>query len=204
MIPVLVREQASFAEVLKDTDNECLAEAGGIYHDALIAYEEAGRAAAAGNTTAADAAVEKTSPLGTAYLSKLSNCGFSQGKMAEIQHRLGNVNIRILTLVDKMSACKGRECVVSVSRQLASAAQDGVKAIDAAVAEIPADAPSCLPDSLDLARQSFFALGETAKALEEGRFRDAGRLGTHSDELGSQAQEKLAACLTTALSVDTG
>lgn len=106
--------------------------------------------------------------------------------------------------VRDLSACKGRECVVSVSRQLESAAQNGVKAIDAAVAEIPADAPSCLPDSLDLARQSFFALGETAKALEEGRFGDAGRLGTHSDELGSQAQEKLAACLTTALSVDTG
>jgi hypothetical protein len=204
MIPVLEREQASFADVLEDTDNDCLVEAGGIYQDALAAFEEAGRAAAAGDTTAADTAIERTSPLGTAYVRKLSECGFSQGKMAEIQHQLGNVNIQILALVDKMSTCTDRKCVVSVSRQLESAAQGGVKAIDAAVTQIPAGSPSCLADSLDLARQSFFALGETAKALQEGRLNAAEQLGTHSDELGAQAQQKLAACLTTALSMDSG
>jgi hypothetical protein len=60
IIEAVAREQASFAGVLQETDNECLTGVGRLYNDSLDVYGEAGRAAAAGNTAAADRAISRS------------------------------------------------------------------------------------------------------------------------------------------------
>jgi hypothetical protein len=199
MLPIVQRERESFGIVLGETENDCLAEVGGIYQDALVVFEKAGRAAVAGETEATDAAIDESSPLAVRFVRKLSACGFAEGKMAQLQAELSRINIQILNLVDEMATCKSINCVRSVARRLESSSRDGVKAIDSADADLPPELPSCFSDALDLAKKSFLELSETAKALDRLKLKAAERHGRISDELGAQAQESLAGCLSSAL-----
>jgi hypothetical protein len=190
--------------VLEKTDNDCLAEGGRLYRNALGAYEEVAKAAVEGDPKEADAALDRTTPAEVRLARKLSACGFSQGKIAEAQAELARVDVAILHLIDQIGTCKVESCVDGVARHLESSSRDGVKAIDSMSAQIPLTAPSCLEDSLDLARQSYFALGVLAKAIQNRNVKVAERQGARADELGTQSQESLAACLSSALAGGAG
>jgi hypothetical protein len=199
IIEAVAREQASFGGVLQEVDNECLTEVGRLYDDSLDVYGEAGRAAAAGQTAVADRAISRSAQVEIAYIRKLDECGFSEGKTAKVGAEMRRINIRVIQLVEELTACKSEKCVLGAARELGVAGQDGSKAVDALLAELPGDAPACIREGLSLMKQSFDSLERTAAAIEQGKFETAQREGTRSDGLRAQAQEQIAACLTTAL-----
>ena len=199
IMEAVAREQASFGGVLEETDNECLAEVGRLYEDSLQAYGDAGRAAAASDTDAADRAISRSSQTEITYIRKLDECGLSEGKAAEVGAEMRRINIRVIQLVEELTSCKSEKCVLGAARELEVAGQQGSNAVDSLRAELPADTPACVGEGLSLMGQSFRSLKLAAAAIEQGNFQVAASEGTRSDELRAQAQERLAMCLTTAL-----
>jgi hypothetical protein len=199
IVETVEKEQAAFQGDLEDTDDECLAEVGRLYDDSLDAYLEAGRAASDGDTASADRAISRSSTIEIAYLRKLDECGFSEGKAAEVGAEMRRVNVRVLQLVEEMTACTTRRCAIDVAKDLELVAQQGAKASGSFIAELPSEAPACLEDALSLMVRSFESLERMSRAVVSRDFRTAEKEGTQSDELGLQAQERMAGCLTTAL-----
>jgi hypothetical protein len=196
---VVGREQAAFGDVLADTDDVCLSQVGGLFDDSLDAYAEAGRASTAGDAESADRAIARSSRFEAAYIQKLDECGFSEGKTAEVASQMRHVNLKVLELVNEITSCKDNACVVDVGRKLEATAREGMKTVDSFLAAVPEDTPECVPDALGRVRRSFRSLELTAVAVQEGDFKTAQREGAASDELRAQAQEQLADCLGNAL-----
>ena len=199
IVETVAREQASFDAFLEQADSDCLKEVGGLFRNSLDAYAEAGRAAAAGETKAADQAISRSSTAEIAYIRRMDDCGFSQGETAAIEADMRRVNVDILALIEEIETCKERACVVDVAQRLQAAARRGVQAVDGYLGAIGDDVPECVPDGLDLMRRAFESLELAGAAIEQGDFATAQREGTASDELRIQAQEKLAACIGSAL-----
>jgi hypothetical protein len=109
------------------------------------------------------------------------------------------INIGVIELVEELVACKSQKRVLGAAREIEVAGKDGSKTVDSLLAELPGDAPPCISDGLSLIKQSVHSLERTAVAIEERKFETAQREGTRSDELRAQSQERIAACLTTAL-----
>ncbi|MEO8290583.1 MAG: hypothetical protein ABI649_06260 [Gaiellaceae bacterium] len=201
IVEAVASERASLGDVLQETESECLAEVARRFDDSLAAYAAAGRAAVQGDVAAADQAISRSSQVEISYLRRLDECGFSEGKVAEIGSEMRRINIEVIQLTEELVSCKTQDCVAEVSRELEVAAHQGSGAIESLLAEIPSETPGCLADGLRLMARSFRSLELAATAIGEEDFETAEREGVQSDEMRSQAQERLAACLTTALSV---
>jgi hypothetical protein len=199
IVEVVDREREAFGDVLAATDNECLSQVGGLFDDSLDAYAEAGRAAAAGDAETADRAINRSSRSETAYIKKLDECGFAEGKTAEVASQMRRVNVKVIELVTEITSCKDKDCVLAVGRELEATAREGMTAVDAFLAAVPKDTPDCVTDALDRVRRSFRSLELTAVAVQKGDSKTAEREGAASDELRAQGQELLAECLGTAL-----
>jgi hypothetical protein len=199
IVEVVDRERAAFGDVLADTDSDCLSRVGALFDESLDAYAEAGRTATAGDAEAADRAINRSTRLETAYIQKLDECGFSEGKTAEVASRMRRVNLKVIELVGEITSCKDRDCVLEVGRELEATAQEGMTAVDAFLAAVPKDTPECVTDALGRVRRSFRSLELTAVAVQKGDSKTAQREGAASDELRAQGQELLAECLGTAL-----
>ena len=199
IVGVVDRERAAFRDVLADTDSECLSRVGGLFDNSLDAYAEAGRAATAGDAETADRAISRSSRFEIAYIQKLDECGFSEGKTAEVASQMRRVNLKVIRLVEEITSCKDNDCVVKAGRELEATAREGITAVDAFLAAVPKDTPECVPDALGRVRRSFSSLELTAVAVQKGDFETAQREGAASDELRAQGQERLAECLGDAL-----
>jgi hypothetical protein len=199
IVDTVAREQVSFNVFLERADNACLKEVGRLFQDSLDAYGEAGRAATAGDTKAADQAISESTDAEIAYIRKMEDCGFSQGQTAAIEAQMRAVNVEILALIEEVEGCKERACVVDVAQRLQASARRGVEAVDGYLDAIGDDVPDCVPDGLGLMRRAFESLELAAAAMEKGDFATVEREGMASDELRLQAQEKLAACIGSAL-----
>jgi hypothetical protein len=198
VVSVVERERAAFDDALSETDNECLADAGGAYADALDAYSRAGEAAVRGRPAAVDRAIARSTEAQIAFLERIGECGFSQGRYAEVGAMMRRVGIDILRLSTEGDACPDEACVRDVARRMEGKAQEGLRALDEFLAEARAgDAPACLVGSLENMRTAYQALERASSAVQERRYRIAEREGERATRFGAQAQDDLAACLGT-------
>jgi hypothetical protein len=202
-LAVVPQERARFAAALAETDNECLREAGDLFDDALGAYAEAARAAAAGDVAATDAAVSRSTRSEIAYVDKVGDCGFSEGRFAEVQTAQRTVNADVLRIVQELEGCSELSCVQAAARRLEAKAREGVAHMDELMAglrelaqEEDTQVPGCLERGLEWSRQSFAALERTAVAIQAADVEAAEREGSRSDELAAQSQEEIARCIT--------
>ncbi len=198
VVAVVERERAAFDDALAETDNECLADAGGAYADALDAYARAGEAAVRGRPAAVDRAIARSTEAQIAFLERIGECGFSQGRFAEVGATMRRVGIDVLRLSTEGDACRDEACVVDVARRMEGKAREGLRALDEFLAEVRAgDAPACLDGSLENMRTAYQALERASSAVQERRYRVADREGERAMRFGARAQDDLAACLGT-------
>ena len=199
VVTVVERERAALAETLAATDDECLGEVGDLYGDSLAAYAEAGRAASAGRPAAVDRAIERSTEAEIAYLEKMGDCGFSQGRFREAGAEMRRIGVDVLRLTAEMDECASEACLVRVARRLEAAAREGVASIDPVLEELRAeeDVPACMPASLETMREAYGALVRMSSAFGKRDYEAAERAGARAATLGTRAQEDLAACLET-------
>ncbi len=199
VVAVVERERAAFEEALTETDDECLAEAGDLYADSLDAYGAAGRAAARGRPGAVDRAIDRSTESELAFLAKVGDCGFAQGRYAEAGAAMRRVDADLLRLSTEMDACGRERCVAGVARRMEGTAREGLAVLDDFLRELraEADVPACLPASLGDMRTAFQSLARMSRALQDGDFETAEREGERAAERTATAQADLADCLGT-------
>jgi hypothetical protein len=194
-VSVTTREKERFEEKLGETDNSCLQDVATLYRDSLAAYLRAARAASAGKPAVYDREISRTTDLEISYNRKLTECGFSSGRQAELSAAMREVNIDVLRIIEKLVKCTDASCVTPLARQLRKRSDEGI----AIIQEFKGRVPQCYEDGFSLQLRSFQALRRTAIAIEKGNARVAERQGLESDRLRAAAQEKLATCISSSL-----
>ncbi len=199
VVEVVEREQAQLEDALAQTDDDCLAEVGALYSDALDAYGDAGRAAVRGRPAAVDRAITRSTEAEIAYLEKMGDCGFSQGRLGEAGARLRRVDAELLRLGEEITACPDEACVVRVARKMEATGREGLRSVDEMLREVRGeeDAPACLAASFSTVRDAYETLVRASRALQARDYEAAERGGTRSIKLAAEAQEDLADCLGT-------
>jgi hypothetical protein len=200
LVAVVEEEQERVSRALAETDNACLRKVGAAYDRVLEAYRGAGQAGVAGDAEAVGAALSRSSEREIAFLDEMGECGFSQGRLAEVSAGMRAVNADVIRIVEELVACERVACIEDTTRRLQATAREGRARIDDLQAELEGeeDVPACITPAFTLMRQSFTALEQTAVAVREGEAERAEREGARADELRAQAAEDLAACLGTA------
>jgi hypothetical protein len=200
LVAVVEEEQELVSRALAETDNACLRKVGVAYDRVLEAYKGAGQAGVAGDGEAVGAALSRSSEREIAFLDEIRECGFSQGRVAEINAAISAVNVDVIRIVEELVACEQRACIEDTTRRLQATAREGRARIDELQAELEGEegVPACIAPVFALLRQSFTALEQTAVAVREGEAERAEREGVRADELRAQAAEDLASCLGTA------
>jgi hypothetical protein len=200
LLAVVEEEQERVSRALAETDNACLRKVGVAYDRVLEAYKGAGQAGVAGDGEAVGAALSRSSEREIAFLDEIRECGFSQGRVAEINAAISAVHTDVIRIVEELLACEQRACIENTTRRLQATAREGGARIDELQAELEGEegVPACIAPVFALLRQSFTALEQTAVAVREGEAERAEREGVRADELRAQAAEDLAACLGTA------
>ena len=193
-ITVVNAQRQRFADALEDTDNECLRDVGELYLSSLDSYADAANAAAGSNPSRFDAAISKTTESEIAFNRKLSDCGFSEGRTAEISVAMREVSVELLQLGEKVADCLRARCVHEVARRMEQAATEGGALLQDYGDELD-EAPACLREAVTTFRSSLQALEVAAKALQRDDFATAEREGTRAGELEIEAQADMAACI---------
>jgi hypothetical protein len=191
-VSVTTREKQRFEEKLGQTDNSCLADVARLYRNSLSAYLRAAKAASAGRPTAYDRAISRTTQLEIRYSRKLTTCGFSKGRQAELTAAMRDVNVKVLRLSEELVKCRTRSCVLPRARQLRKRSEEAISILR----QFQGRVPECFEAGFSLQIRSFQALRRTAIAIEEGNAQVAEREGPKSDRLRSAAQERLATCIS--------
>jgi hypothetical protein len=192
-VSVTTREKERFEEKAVQTDNSCFREVASIYNTSLAAYLRAAKAASAGKPAVYDREISRTTQLEISFNRKLTECGFSSGRQAELSAAMRRVNIDSLRIVDELIKCTDAACVKPLARQLKNRSDEGISIIR----EFQGDLPPCFEQGFSVLLRSFQALRRTAIAIEDGNSAVAERQGSLSDRLRSEAQEKLATCIPT-------
>jgi hypothetical protein len=193
-VHVVETERKRFADALEETDNDCLREVGDLYLSSLDSYGDAAQAAADAESKAFDSAVSRTTESEIAYTRRLAECGFAEGRVAEIGAAIDEVNIELLSLGEEIADCLRPKCVREVARRMEASADEGVALLEDYRNEL-AEAPPCLLGAVEKFLASFRALGSAARAIQEDNFLAAEREGARSGELGVEAQSDMADCL---------
>jgi hypothetical protein len=190
-----VRTQRSqFTEALEDTDNSCLRDVGELYLASLDGYEDAAEAAVAVDPSAFDEAISGTTEDEIAYNRKLTDCGFTEGRTAEIGAAIREVNIELLRLSEEIGDCLRPKCIRDVARRMEDSSAEGVGLLED-YREALEEAPDCLVAAVDKFLDSFQTLGSAARAIQQNDFTTAQQDGTRADQLALEAQADMAACL---------
>jgi len=192
-VSVTTREKERFEEKAVQTDNSCFREVASIYNTSLAAYLRAAEAASAGKPAVYDREISRTTQLEISFNRKLTECGFSSGRQAELSAAMRRVNVDVLRLVDELVKCKNAQCVTPLARQLRNRSDEGISIIR----EFQGELPPCFEQGFSVLLRSFQGLRRTAIAIENGNARVAEREGRESDRLRTEAQEKLATCIPT-------
>ena len=193
-VTVVNAQRQQFAGALEETDNECLRDVGELYLSSLNSYADAAQAAAGSNSSDFDTAISKTTESEIAFNRKLAECGFSEGRTAEIGAAMREVSIQLLQLGEEIADCLRPRCIHDVARRMEDAASDGVGLLQDYGDELD-EAPDCLGEAVATFRSSLQALEVAARALQEDDFVTAEREGTRAGELEVQAQADMAACI---------
>jgi hypothetical protein len=194
-VAIVQGERTRFAAALEETDDECLQGVGELYLDSLDGYRTAAEAAADGKPDAFDQAISRTTETEIAYNRKLTDCGFDEGRTAEIGTAIREVNVEILRLSEEIGNCLRPACIRDVAGRMEKSAADGVALLEDYRDELEG-APDCVTGAIDKFLASFRALGTAAHALQENDFVAAERNGTRASQLGVEAQGDMASCLT--------
>jgi hypothetical protein len=141
-VHVVETERKRFADALEETDNDCLREVGDLYLSSLDGYGDAAQAAADAEPKAFDAAISRTTESEIAYTRRLTECGFAEGRVAEISAAIDEVNIELLSLGEEIADCLRPKCVREVARRMEASADEGVALLEDYRDEL-ADAPPC-------------------------------------------------------------
>jgi hypothetical protein len=192
-VSVTTREKERFEEKAVQTDNSCLREVATLYSNSLAAYLRAAKAASAGKPAVYDREISRTTQLEISFNRKLTDCGFSTGRQAELSAAMRRVNVDLLRLIDELVKCTNAQCVRPLARQLRSRSDEGISIIR----EFQGELPPCFEQGFSVLLRSFQALRRTAIAIEDGNAQVAERQGLQADRLRSEAQEKLATCIPT-------
>lgn len=187
-------QRTEFTEALEDTDNDCLRDVGELYLASLDGYEDAAQAAVAVDPPAFDEAISGTTEDEIAYNRKLTDCGFSEGRSAEIGAAIREVNIDLLRLSEEIGDCLRPKCIKDVASRMEESAAEGVGLLED-YRESLDEAPDCLTAAVDKFHDSFETLGSAARAIQENDFETAQQDGTRADQLALEAQADMAACL---------
>jgi hypothetical protein len=188
-------ERGRFAAALDETDNECLREVGELYLASLNGYADAAEAAVAVDPPAFDEAISGTTEDEIAYNRKLTDCGFTEGRTAEIGAAIREVNIELLRLSQEIGDCLRPKCIRDIASRMEEGAGEGVRLL-ADYRDALDEAPECLVAAVDKFLESFRTLGSAARAIQEDDFATAQQDGTRADQLAIEAQADMAACLT--------
>jgi hypothetical protein len=194
VVQVVQAERERVAPVMAAADDGCLRDVGRLYTDSLDAYLAAGQAALAGNSRAVDKAFSKSTESEIAYNERLGECGFAQGRFAELGASMRGVSIEIARLDEKMYACANEGCVKPLARQLEQKAAEATGILNEFHATL-GEAPACLDHAIIELRSSFVAVERSAVALQKGDYETAVDQATLAGTVRAQAQEDLAACL---------
>ena len=192
-VSVTTREKERFEEEAVKTDNSCLREVASLYNKSLAAYLRAAEAASAGKPALYDREISRTTQLEISFNQKLTTCGFSSGRQAELSAAMRRVNVASLRLIDELIKCTDAACVKPLARQLRNRSDEGISIIR----EFQGELPPCFQEGFSVLLRSFQALRRTAIAIEDGNSAVAERQGSQADRLRSEAQEKLATCIPT-------
>jgi hypothetical protein len=196
LVQVVQAEQARLAPIIAETDDECLEDVGRLYSESLDAYLAAGQAALQGNSAAVDKAFSQSTDSEIAYNERLGDCGFAQGRFAQIGAGMREVNIEILKLDEKMYACASDACLRPLARQLKDKAAEATALLNEFHAEL-GDAPDCLDHALVELRSAYMAIERSAAAMLKGDYDTALTEYTQGAGVHAKAQEDIAACLAT-------
>jgi hypothetical protein len=193
-VTVVKTERDRFADALDETDNECLRDVGELYLASLDSYGEAAQAAADANPDAFDEALSQTTDKEIAFNRRLTECGFSQGRTAEINAALRDVSVEILQLGEEIGDCLRPRCIRRIAREMEASSEEGVALLEDYRDEL-SGAPRCLRSAVDTFLSAFRTLASSSRAIQENDFRTAEREGTRAAELSIQAQNEMASCL---------
>ncbi len=197
VVEVVEREQARFESALAETDDECLTEAGELYRESLEAYGDAGQAAVDVRPAEVDAAIDRSTEAELGYLKKFDECGFSQGRFAEVGPAMRAVDADLLRLGNEAADCKAIPCIEDVAGRMEAKAVEGGQLLERMIRELSAEeeAPECLAAALRQMNSGYQALVVAARALQTGDYDEAEREGTRASELTTAGQEAMATCL---------
>lgn len=195
ILTVVNQAKSDFERVPDNSDNECLSEVTRLYEESLDAYGEAAEAAVEGDPAAAERAISVTTELEMAYSERMNECGFAEGRQAELNSAIRRSFFEILRLNDQILMCADSECIVAASKRMEAKTNEGISLLDEYLGTLPDDAPACLAEALGAVRAAFKAMQQTAVALQRGNYAAAEREGTRAGELGPKAQEGFADCL---------
>jgi hypothetical protein len=166
-----------------------------LYEEALDAYAEAAKAAVEGDPTAVERAFSVSTELEMSYSEEMSECGFAEGRQAELNSAISRSFFEILRFTDQILMCADSECIVAASKRIEAKANEGISLLDEYLGTLSDDDPACFAEALGMVRATFRAMRQTAVALQRGKFAAADREGKRAGELGVTAQEGFADCL---------
>jgi hypothetical protein len=194
LVQVVQAEQARVTPIVAETDDDCLEEVGGLYADSLDAYLAAGKAALSGNAAAVDEAFKRSTKVEISYHERLGDCGFAQGRFAQIGASMRAVTIEIIKLDEKMYSCANDACIRPLARQLEERAAEATALLSEFHANL-GEAPECLDHAIIELRSAFMGVGRSAVAMQKGDYETAVTESTQASTVHAQAQEDMAACL---------
>jgi len=195
ILTVVNQEKSDFERASANSDNACLSEVVRLYEESLDAYGQAAQAAVAGDPAAVEREISVTTELEMAYSERMSECGFAEGRQAELNSAIRRSFFDTLRLADRILMCADIECVVAASKRLEAKANEGISLLDEYLEDLSDDDPACLAEAMRTVRAAFKATEQTAVALQRGNYAAADREGKRAGELGVTAQERLADCL---------
>jgi hypothetical protein len=194
-VVVVAEEQSRFAAVLAETDDACLTEVGRLYQNSLEGYAAAARAARDGDPDAFDLAISRTTEDEISYNRKLTDCGFTEGRIAEIGAAIREINVDLLRLSEEFADCAHRKCLRVLAGRMEERSTAGVTLLNEFMREL-SDAPDCLTAAVAEFRAAFVALRAAARAFQSGDLAVAERESTRAGELEVEAQQDMATCLS--------
>jgi hypothetical protein len=195
IVRIVEQEQRELAPILAETDDECLSDVGAQFNTSLDAYAEAGRAAAQGDTKAADSAISRSTAAEISYTRRLDDCGFAEGRAAELNAALREINIDLLRLGEEAFACEDEACIRTVARRMETRAGDAVDVIDDFREDVGQDLALCAQKALATMRGAFLTAQRAATAILAGDYAAANEMAERAGTLQANAAEDLAACL---------
>jgi hypothetical protein len=193
-VTIVNAQRQRFAGALEDTDNNCLRDVGELYLSSLDSYADAAQAAADASPSRFDTAISKTTESEIAFNRKLADCGFSEGRTAEIGAAMREVSVELLGLGEEIGDCLRPRCVHDVAQRMEETASEGVGLLQDYGDELD-EAPDCLREAVTTFTSSLQALEIAAQALQEDDFVTAEREGTRAGELEVEAQADMAGCI---------